>query len=75
MKLQQFFEFINGKSGVPDYTTHCVGIDRIITGDSEESCAVRHDDMFSPISKYTEPCFFQCSDGSKMINSGDLWHN
>ncbi len=35
MKLQQFFEFINGKSGVPDYTTHCVGIDRIITGDLE----------------------------------------
>jgi len=40
--LEEFFEFINGKSGVSDYTTHCVGINGVITRNRKESCAVRH---------------------------------
>ncbi len=73
--LEEFFEFINGKSGVPDYTTHCVGINGIIARDRKESCVVRHYHMLFSRPKYAKACFFQSFNSAKMIDSRDLWHN
>ena len=70
--LEEFFEFINGKSGVPDYTTHCVGIDGIITRDRKESCVVRHYYMLFPVPNYAEARFFQSFNSAKVIDSWDL---
>ncbi len=73
--LEEFFEFINGKSGVSDYTAHCVGINGIITRDPKESCAIRHYHMLFPGPKYAKACFFQSFNSAKVIDSRDLWHN
>jgi addiction module HigA family antidote len=45
-------EIVNGKRSITADTA--LNIYRIITGDREESCVVRHDDMFFSLSKYSE---------------------
>ncbi len=44
---EQFFELFDGQAGVPRDAAHRKCVDRIVTWDSKDADAIRHNDMLA----------------------------
>jgi hypothetical protein len=72
-QLQQLPKLFQAHSGVPNNSGHREGIDWIVAGNRQDSRSIRHDNVRA-LAENTEASFFQCSDGSKMVDPWKLGH-
>lgn len=72
--LQKLLEFFDCQASVPDNSGHCVGVDRIASGDSNEVASIRHHYVLSSFPGNLKPQFFQCAHRLTVIDSGNFGH-
>jgi len=70
---EQFLELFHREGGIVSDASHCKSIYRVVTGDSDHSNPIRHDDMFA-LTDNSKAGFLQSVDRIKVINAGNFRH-
>jgi hypothetical protein len=73
-RSEQLAEFIDCEASILDDPRHSNGINGVMPWNRNLSNAVAHDDVL-PLSQDTEARPLKCSNGLKVINTGQLRHN
>ena len=71
--LEQLAKLLNGQAGVAHDPAERVRVDRVVTRDGQDACAVRHDDVLA-LADDLEPRLLESSHGIEVVDAGDPGH-
>ena len=74
MPSKEFLELLHAKTGITRDAAHSKRIHWVVTWNSDDANAVRHDDMFV-LSHDAKTGLLQSLDGIEVIDAGNLRHD
>ena len=72
--LQEFAKFIGCQTSIADNPAHGERVDRIVSGDRDDSSVIGHDDVFT-LTGNPESCLLERAHGIEVVDTGDAWHD
>jgi hypothetical protein len=73
VSAQELLKLFDGQPCIDDEPTHCVGVDRIVARDGDDTNPIGHHNMLA-LADYAETGFLEGSHSLKMINTCKLRH-